>query len=57
MDGPVVAAIAAPHDVARGQVHREIALELGVIEEVSLDDLALVAQGDRELLSRRVDPR
>ena len=41
---------AAPHHVAGGQVHGEIALELGVVEEVPLDHVALVAQGHHELL-------
>ena len=48
MDGPVFGLAAAAHHVAGGQVHGEITLELGVVEEVSLDHVAFVAQGHHE---------
>ena len=41
---------AAAHHVAGGQVHGEIALELGIVKEVPLDHFTFVAQSDHKLL-------
>ena len=54
MDRPVFGLPAATHHVAGGQVHGEIALELGVVEEVPLDHIPFVAQRDHEFLEAMV---
>src|SRR5205807_1769345 len=50
VDGPVILANLAAHQVAGGQVHGEAAVERGVVKEVTLDDIAFVTEGNRELL-------
>jgi hypothetical protein len=44
--GPVLAADVAAEHVSRGQVQREIAIEARIVQEIALDGIAFVPQGN-----------